>query len=65
MSIRCADCGCFPEDCKRSKSNGECPNCTLDKCCCLISDQEEILGIIKDSEYKRLDTSEQEFYGIT
>jgi hypothetical protein len=23
MKIKCADCGCFPEDCKRSKSNEE------------------------------------------
>ena len=36
MPIRCADCGCFPDDCKRSKSNTECPNCTKEECCCKV-----------------------------
>lgn len=33
MSIKCADCGCDPQDCKRR----ECPHCTLEVCCCLPS----------------------------
>jgi len=34
MSIKCADCGCFPEECRKSKTSKECPNCILDECCC-------------------------------
>ena len=34
MQIKCADCGCFPDDCKRSKSDEGCHNCTLEECCC-------------------------------
>jgi len=32
--IKCADCGCSPEECKTSTSPTECPNCNLDECCC-------------------------------
>jgi len=34
MQIKCADCGCAPEECKVSPSAKECPNCTLEECCC-------------------------------
>jgi len=34
MQIKCADCGCFPSECKVSNSDKECPNCTWDECCC-------------------------------
>ncbi len=37
MSIKCADCGCLPVECKQSKSLKECPNCTWDECCCWLS----------------------------
>jgi hypothetical protein len=26
ITIRCADCGCYPEDCKDSISPQKCPN---------------------------------------
>ena len=32
--IKCHDCGCFPEECEKSRSPKECPNCTCDECCC-------------------------------
>ena len=32
--IKCADCDCFPAECKESKSAKECPNCTWEECCC-------------------------------
>jgi len=28
MQINCADCGCLPEECQKSKSPKECPNCS-------------------------------------
>jgi len=34
VQVKCADCGCLPEECKKSKSNKECPNCILEECCC-------------------------------
>ena len=32
--MKCADCNCFPEECKTSPSPRECPNCSLEDCCC-------------------------------
>ncbi len=32
MQIRCADCGCLPEECNSSKSKLECLNCINDEC---------------------------------
>jgi hypothetical protein len=34
LHVKCADCGCLPEECKESNSSKECPNCTWDECCC-------------------------------
>ena len=34
FQIKCADCGCLPEECKNSPSAKECPNCSWDECCC-------------------------------
>ena len=34
MKVKCADCGCFPAECKESMSPKECPNCTWEECCC-------------------------------
>ena len=34
QNIQCADCGCYPEDCKDSISPQTCPNCSWKKCCC-------------------------------
>ncbi len=34
FQVKCADCGCLPEECKHSPSAKECPNCTSDECCC-------------------------------
>jgi hypothetical protein len=31
MQIKCADCGCLPQDCKQSKSSQECPNCSWEQ----------------------------------
>ena len=31
--IRCSECNCSPDECKKSKSEKECPNCTLTECC--------------------------------
>ncbi len=28
IQIRCADCGCYPIDCKYSNSQKECPSCS-------------------------------------
>jgi len=34
FQVKCADCGCLPEECKNSSSAKECPNCSWDECCC-------------------------------
>ena len=34
FQIKCADCGCLPEECKHSPSAKECPKCSWDECCC-------------------------------
>jgi len=34
FQVKCADCGCFPKECKISPSAKECPNCSWDECCC-------------------------------
>ncbi len=34
FQIKCADCGCLPEECNLSPSVKECPNCSWDECCC-------------------------------
>ena len=34
FQVKCADCGCLPEECKNSPSAKECPNCSWDECCC-------------------------------
>ena len=35
LQIRCADCGCYPINCKHSNSPKECPSCSsLEECCC-------------------------------
>jgi len=34
MKIRCVDCGCYPKECSASESSYDCPNCTLERCCC-------------------------------
>ena len=34
FQVKCADCGCLPEECKISPSAKECPNCSWDECCC-------------------------------
>ena len=33
MIIKCADCGCNPQDCR----NRNCHECSLDVCCCLVT----------------------------
>jgi len=48
FQIKCADCGCLPEECKNSPSAKECPNCSWDECCCwnaINSDLEEIKAV--------------------
>ncbi len=32
--LRCADCGCAPEECREAPSAVDCPACKLDECCC-------------------------------
>ena len=32
--IKCSDCNCAPEECQRSPSAKQCPNCSLEECCC-------------------------------
>ena len=34
FQVKCADCGCDPQECKKSNSSTECPNCTWKECCC-------------------------------
>ena len=34
MQIRCADCGCLPEECRLAESLENCPNCRCKECCC-------------------------------
>ncbi len=34
FQVKCADCGCLPEECKHSPSAKECSNCSWDECCC-------------------------------
>jgi len=34
FQVKCADCGCPPEECKNSQSANDCPNCSWDECCC-------------------------------
>ncbi len=33
-AMRCADCGCSPDECRKAPSAVECPSCKLDVCCC-------------------------------
>jgi len=40
IQIKCADCGCLPEECKSSRSPNECPHCSRkfeEGCCCCWS----------------------------
>jgi hypothetical protein len=37
MSIKCSHCNCMPSECIISKSAKECPNCSLQECCCWVS----------------------------
>jgi len=37
MEIKCADCGCYPSECKESQSVENCPNCSWEKCCCWMT----------------------------
>jgi hypothetical protein len=32
--MRCADCGCSPDECREAPSALDCPACKLDECCC-------------------------------
>ncbi len=32
--LKCSECGCNPEQCKKSISPYDCPNCTWARCCC-------------------------------
>lgn len=34
MDMTCADCGCSFEECVKSMSSTECPNCSQSECCC-------------------------------
>ncbi len=34
FQIKCADCECLPQECKKSNSVKSCPNCTWEECCC-------------------------------
>ena len=34
FEIKCADCNCLPSECKESLSSRDCPNCSLEVCCC-------------------------------
>jgi len=34
FQVKCADCGCLPEECKISPSAKECPKCSWKECCC-------------------------------
>ncbi|MGA6922253.1 MAG: hypothetical protein WBY22_04950 [Nitrososphaeraceae archaeon] len=33
-SVKCAECGCYPQDCKKSNSPETCPRCAWYSCCC-------------------------------
>ena len=37
FQVKCADCGCLPDECKHSPSAKECPNCSWDECCCWVT----------------------------
>ncbi len=41
FQVKCADCGCFPEECKYSPSAKECPNCSWYECCCGVAINEK------------------------
>ena len=32
--ITCTNCGCLPAECEESESPRNCPNCSLEECCC-------------------------------
>ena len=34
FQVKCADCGCLPEECKNSRSQNKCPICNMEACCC-------------------------------
>jgi len=34
LKVKCSDCGCSPEECKKSDSPTECPHCECGECCC-------------------------------
>ena len=33
-AVKCADCGCYPEDCEHSNSPQTCSSCSWKECCC-------------------------------
>ncbi len=37
FQVKCADCGCLPEECENSPSAKECSNCSWDECCCWVT----------------------------
>lgn len=34
VEIKCSECGCTPEGCKKTESPYNCPNCSWVRCCC-------------------------------
>jgi Cu+-exporting ATPase len=36
QTMKCIDCGCSPEECKKSESPHACPHCNGGECCCWI-----------------------------
>jgi hypothetical protein len=39
LFMKCADCNFSPEECQSSVSSFQCPNCTLEECCCWFTMQ--------------------------
>jgi len=37
LIIKCSDCNCKFNECKISLSAKDCPNCSLQECCCWVT----------------------------
>jgi len=42
FQVKCSDCGCSSEECKKSNSPTECPHCDCGECCCWATIQKSL-----------------------
>jgi len=50
FQVKCADCGCLPQECRNSNSSKACPNCTWNECCCYNAGERQMFGKENDEQ---------------